>query len=175
MPVDVAFAEARVELGKLVSYYGFDSNTEYVLRSRNRKYNQTTQGYYRFNAGECLVQRLRTDATEEQKWSRGERLQWFSGEMKLGRYKVYVKGTQPDADLESMWVGQEPPDEAQLPDSGEVDAKWEAAPSLGDPLHAPVETMVGSAGLPDDGSAPPVVETVVTTVAASRGPTTRKD
>jgi hypothetical protein len=169
MTVDVAFAEGRVQAGRLQKYYGFDPQQEYILRSRNRKYNQITQGYYRFNAGECLAPRLRPDATDEQKWARGERLQWFNAEMKLGRYKIYTKGTQPAADLEAMWVGQEPPEEAQLPDSGEVDAKWEAAPSVGEPLHAPVTTLAAAEALPDDGSAPAFVETVVTTIAPVPG------
>ena len=177
MPVDVAFAEGRVQAGRLPKYYGFEPEQEYVLRSRNRKYSQITQGYYRFNAGECLAPRLRPDATEEQKWARGERLAWFAAEMKLGRYKIYPKGTQPLADLESMWIGQEPPEEAQLPDSGEVDAKWEAAPTLGDSLHAPVAT-IASESLPDDGSATPLVETQVTAfepASPPTGPRTSKD
>ena len=136
MTVDVAFAEGRVQAGRLTQYYGFDPQQEYVLRSRNRKYNQITQGYYRFNAGECLAPRLRPDATDEQKWARGERLAWFAGEMKLGR---------------------------------EVDAKWEAAPMAGEPLHAPVTSLAAAEVLPDDGSAMPQVDTVITPFAAVPG------
>ena len=160
MTVDVAFAEGRVQAGRLTQYYGFDPQQEYVLRSRNRKYNQITQGYYRFNAGECLAPRLRPDATDEQKWARGERLAWLAGEMKLGRYKIYRKGEQPAADLEPMWAGQEPP---------EVDAKWEAAPMAGEPLHAPVTSLAAAEVLPDDGSAMPQVDTVITPFAAVPG------
>ena len=150
--VDVAFAESQVKKKKITEYYGFDPDVEYVLRSRSRRYNQTTQGYYRFANGEALAPRMRADATEEQKWERGQRLAWFQqkmGERPAG-YAIYARGSQPTAEMEPMWVGQDVPDEAALDDSGEVTLKWEAA----QPLHAEVETHAAVERLPDDGSGP---------------------
>lgn len=163
MPVDVEYAESRVAENRLKMYYGFDPGTEYVLRSRSRRYNQTTQGYYRFVNGECLVGRVRPDATEDQKWSRGERLQWFN---QNEGYRVYVRGEQPAADSEPLWRGQEPPEEAALPDSGEEQARWEQAPAL----HAPIETAVQPEAQPDAGEMNPEPEKKVTSMR--RTPTT---
>ena len=154
MPVDVEYAEERVAANKLKMYYGYDPGTEYVLRSRSRRYNQTTHGYYRFVNGEVLVGRMRQDVSEEQRWARGERLKWF--EQNPG-YRIYVRSEQPTPEDEPMWRGQELPEEAALPDSGEEQARWEQAPSLG-PLHADIETAVAPEPQPDGGELAPEPE-----------------
>lgn len=164
MPVEVEFAETRAAAGKIPLYYGYDPDTEYVLRSRSRRYNQTTMAYYRFANGETIAARMKPDATEEQRWNRGERLKWF--EQNPG-YRIYQRGQQPEADLEPMWRGQEPPEEALLPDSGESDAKWESAPAPGQ-LHAEVETAAPVEPHADSGEAAPAVPLVVRTFAGAR-------
>lgn len=151
--VDVDFAESQVKKKRISQYYGFDPNSEYIIRSRSRAYNQTTQGYYRFVNGEAIAPRMRQDATEEQKWERGQRLGWFAQKMteKPSGYAIYERGSQPTPELEPMWVGQAVPDEAALDDSGEEALRWDAAP----PLHAEVQTQVAPERLPDDGSGAP--------------------
>lgn len=133
MQTDVAEAEANP---RLKQFYGFDPTLEYVIRSRSRKYNGVTLARYRFASGECIAPKMRQDATKQQKWDRGSRIQWFN---QNDGYAVYLRGEQPAADLEPFWFGQEVPDEAALPDSGEEDQKWEAAPRRFDstPLDPP--------------------------------------
>lgn len=158
--VDVAFAESQVKKKRITQYYGFDPNVEYVIRSRSRRYNQTTQGYYRFVNGEALAPRMRQDSTEEQKWERGQRLAWFQQKMneKPSGYAIYARGAQPEANVEPMWIGQEIPDEAALDDSGEESLRWEAAA----PLHTEVQSRVPEERRPDSGEATADPESKVT-------------
>lgn len=151
--VDVAFAEKQVKAKKITAYYGFDPNVEYVIRSRSRLYNNTTQGYYRFRNGEALAPRMRPDATEEQKWERGQRLSWFKQKMseEPNGYAIYERGTQPPIGSEPMWVDQDIPDEEMLDDSGEEMLKWDSAPVL----HADVQTHVPEERMPDSGEGAP--------------------
>lgn len=124
MPTDAAFAAARSRANPFdfPAYYGFDPDKEYVIRSRSRIYNGTTLQGYRFASGECIAPRMRRDATEEQKWNRGERIAWFNTNRDLDgpKYRVYERGTEPPAAEETMWLGQELPEEDTfLDDSGE--------------------------------------------------------
>lgn len=124
MPTDSAFANARTKQDphEFPAYYGFEPEKEYVIRSRSRTYNGTTLQGYRFANGECIAPRMRTDATDEQRWNRGERLSWFNKSRDLDGpvYRVYERGTEPPASEEPLWFGQKmPEDDSFLDESGE--------------------------------------------------------
>jgi len=170
MPTDAGSADAAVKSGKIKErFYGFNPADDYIVRSRSRRYNATSQGYYRFVNGEVVALRMKGDATDEQRWNRGERLAWFTKSdilvqsrqgihsMEPG-YKVYKRGTEPAPDLEPMWAGQDIPEEAELPDSGESNSKWEAAPLRGEG-SAEIATVMPVAPREDSGESVPKPKT----------------
>lgn len=118
--VDVDYEEQKYQRDQLRNprYFGFDPSAEYVIRSKNRAYTGLNLGVYQFTNGEYISGRLRSDATEEQKWQRGARLADFEVNSH-GRYKVYRRGTEPPAHLEPMWQGQADPVTDALEDTGE--------------------------------------------------------
>lgn len=128
MSVEPVEAAERVTLPAsdrhhLDEYYGFHPEREYVIRSRSHRYQSLTHAR-RFVNGECIAPRMRTDAGEDLKWNRGERLRWF--EQNAG-YRVYERGNEPPADIEPMWLGQETDETEIAVDHGEEE-KWEAVP-----------------------------------------------
>lgn len=155
MPTDVATAENRVRANTLIQYYGFIPEREYVLRSRHRAYHGVTRRRYRFANGECIAPRMKSVATEQQKWDRGERLSWFRDNP---GYRIYERGTEPPANEEPMWFGQALPDEAMaLDDSGE-EFRWNAAAGVESAIpNAPI-TSYPVAPLDDSGEANPSVQ-----------------
>lgn len=140
MPVDVDSAESKVAKGEVAEYYGFDPGVEYVIRTKNRDYQGTTQRYYQFVGGQVIAGAMRSDATEEQKWNRGERLAWFTT---APGYRIYLRGDEPSRADEPMWAGMDPEAGAETgeADTGEtrVAASWPAAPAKNEPKAARVD------------------------------------
>lgn len=115
MPVPTA-TEAK-KLG-LEQFYGFDPDQEYVIRARQRAYDGRTRGFL-FRDGECVAKRIRANATDQQRWDRGERL----SQMKQDHsYVVYPRGSEPTPGDEEMWRGQDAPVDTgeERGDTGEV-------------------------------------------------------
>lgn len=135
MAVDLAAAEDKVERGELEEYYGFDPDSEYVIRARNRDYSGVSQRYYQFVGGQCIAPRMRADADEEQKWNRGERLSWF---LTAPGYVLYSRGEEPPRSSEPLWAHLEAEDSVETgeADTGELPAPpatWPAAKPKNEP------------------------------------------
>ncbi|MCK9496885.1 MAG: hypothetical protein M0R75_15525 [Dehalococcoidia bacterium] len=125
MAVDVAEVEEKVEAGRVQRYYGFDPESEYVIRSRNREYTGVTQKHYEFLNGQARAGRMLGSATEEQRWARAERLAWFRSNP---GYAIYERGSEPDRAQEPMWAAL--PAEEVAESTGEADTgetRWVAA------------------------------------------------
>lgn len=134
MPVDVAYVQDKVETGEIEEYYGFDPDSEYVIRAKNRDYQGTTQKHYQFVAGQVIAGPMYQTATEEQKWNRGERLAWF---LTAPGYVLYKRGEEPPRDREPLW-SELPPESSE--ETGEAmtgemsrPATWPAAPPKNEP------------------------------------------
>ncbi len=123
MPASVIDTDAirpKVRNGEIPLHYGFEPNVEYLIRARNRAYNGISEGVYQFVNGEAVAGAMRSDATEEQRWARGNRLIRLAQAHSAGgrSYAVYRRGEEPPAHEEPMWFGQEMP-ESELLDTGE--------------------------------------------------------
>ncbi|MFA7296262.1 MAG: hypothetical protein WC211_03625 [Dehalococcoidia bacterium] len=102
-------------------YYGFDPDVEYLIRSRSRSYQGTTLKR-KFSNGVYIAPKMRADASDDQKWTRGEALMWFKQSTgPTGHvYAVYRRGEEPPSNEEPLWFGQPlPDDEAFAEETGE--------------------------------------------------------
>ncbi len=142
--IDPEAVSTKVRNGQIPLYYGFEPQVEYLIRSRNRAYNGISEGVYQFVNGEAVAGAMRPDATEEQRWARGNRLVRLSqAHSAAGRsYAVYRRGEEPPAHEEIMWFGQEMP-ESEILDTGEERysaARPPSAPSPTGYVVAPAAT-----------------------------------
>lgn len=115
-------------------YYGFSPEQTYVIRSRVRAYNGTTERFV-FSNGQAVAYPMRDDATEEQKIARGERLGRLSSDR---TYRIFVYGEEPPANADPAWRGQiDPAADSAGEDTGEDTHLWQQAAKP--PVQMPVE------------------------------------
>ena len=140
MPAQTTRARTRTRRAPEASgpllYYGFDPAQAYTLRSRVRAYNGTTEKFV-FANGQAVAMPMRPDASEEQRWARGERLGRLSSDR---TYRIYPYGEEPAAHREPMWEGQaDPMAIAGDEDTGESTHVWQPVSTGKPPVQMPVE------------------------------------